>query len=95
MKRILIVSEHDAVERQLYDLVSHMFTDEGKEVFINIVRTKNKNRQRPQADSRHKDHDYKDLRESDELKLFNPKDLEWLAWNWRGWQNKKKFSSRK
>ena len=34
MKRILIISEHDSVERQLYDLVSHMFTDEVKEVYL-------------------------------------------------------------
>ena len=34
MKRILIISEHDAIERQLYDLVSHMFTDEAKEVYL-------------------------------------------------------------
>lgn len=34
MKRLLIISEHDEVERQLYDLVSHMFVDEQKEVYL-------------------------------------------------------------
>ena len=30
----------------------------------------------------------------DKLSLLNPKDLEWLAWNWRAWNNQRLFRSR-
>ena len=36
-----------------------------------------------------------DESESDKLKLINPKDLEWLAWNHRTWNNQKSFRSRR
>ena len=36
-----------------------------------------------------------DESENDKLKLINPKDLEWLAWNWRIWNNQNMFKSRR
>ena len=60
----------------------------------NILRTENKNRKRAKGSKRHKDY-AQDLDTSDVLKLLNNKDLEWLAWNWRGWNNQKMFGSRR
>jgi len=42
---------------------------------------------------RHQDGD-KTLAEVDSLNLFNGKHLEWLAWNWRAYNNQKVFGSR-
>ena len=60
------------------------------------MRTGNKNRQRTNAQSRHKNlKETEKYKEIDKLKLINPKDLEWLAWNYRGWSNIQKFSNRR
>ena len=60
---------------------------------LKIMRTENKNRKRPNATSRHADAD-QSSQQIDALQLINPKDLEWLAWNWRGWNNLQTFNSR-
>ena len=59
-----------------------------------ILRTENKNRQRPDPESRFVDQESVDMH-MDQLKLLNPKDLEWLAWNWRAWNNQRIFSLRR
>ena len=50
------------------------------------MRTQNKNRQRPDPELRHQGLEEGQLIEN-QLELLNPKDLEWLGWNWRGWNN--------
>ena len=67
---------------------------EGQVQVFKIMRTENKNRLRPNAEVRHMDGDSVD-KLNDKLGLFNPKDLEWLAWNWRSWNNLKMFKSRR
>ena len=47
-----------------------------------IQRTKYNNRRRPDADARHH-YDGVGQKIEDKFGLFNNKDLEWLAWNWR------------
>ena len=61
---------------------------------LKIKRTDNRIRQRANADSRQKGDEVVVGGEND-LKLFNVKDLEWLAWNFRAWNNLRKFNSRR
>ena len=66
----------------------------GQKTVLKIRRTENRNRQRPNAEERHGDEDFVS-RLGYKLGLINPKDLEWLAWNWRSWNNQKMFKSRR
>ena len=48
---------------------------------IRIMRTVNNERERPDGDERH--NSAKAIRwEKDDLKLMNPKNFEWLGWNY-------------
>ena len=51
-----------------------------------IMRTVNNNRQRPDAEKRHEEIDCQNKFE-DKFGILNAKDLEWLGWNWRSWNN--------
>ena len=51
-----------------------------------IMRTVNNNRQRPDAEKRHEDQDASN-KFLDKFGILNSKDLEWLACNWRSWNN--------
>ena len=59
-----------------------------------IRRTENNKRERPDPETRHQENSIVADKE-DKLKLLNPKDLEWLAWNWRAWLNQKSYTSRR
>ena len=61
-------------------------TKDGITLVFKIMRTQNKNRQRPDAEMRHQELEEGHFNEN-QLELLNPKDLEWLGWNWRGWNN--------
>ena len=56
----------------------------GKVKANKIFRTNNKSRARPNPASRHSDGG-SNANDQDNLRLINRKDLEWLSWNWRGW----------
>ena len=51
-----------------------------------IIRTVNNNRKRPDAEKRHEDKNPSN-KFLDKFGILNSKDLEWLAWNWRSWNN--------
>ena len=58
------------------------------------MRTKKNERERPDGDERH--NSTKAIRwEGDDLKLLNPKEFEWLAWNYRAFINTIRFKSRR
>ena len=60
-----------------------------------IKRTKLFNeRNRPDAASRHQIYQYFGVPD-DRLDIINPKDLEWLSWNWVISKNNQKYESRK
>ena len=59
---------------------------DGVKTEFKVMRTINNNRQRPDAEKRHEDHDDQN-RFLDKFRMINSKDLEWLAWNWRSWNN--------
>lgn len=55
-----------------------------KKTSIEIQRTENNTRQRPNAGQRYVTNGAnEDDNSQNKLKLINSKDLEWLAWNWR------------
>ena len=61
-------------------------TKDGITLVSIIMGTQNKNRQRPGAELRQQELEGGHLNEN-QLELLNPKDLGWLGWNWRGWNN--------
>ena len=69
-----------------FDKMVAEITKDGITLVFKIMRTQNKNRQRPDAELRHQELEEGHLNEN-QLGLLNPKDLEWLGWNWRGWNN--------
>lgn len=61
---------------------------------IPFKRTESNERARPDSSKRHQD-EIVSSKDDNELNLFNSKDLEWLAWNWRAWYNQKNFKTRR
>ena len=61
-------------------------SNEEVEEEIPIKRTLDNKRQRTDSEKRHQENSVSKIR-SNNLGLFNNKDLEWLAWNWRSWNN--------
>ena len=66
----------------------------GQIIVHNIMRTQNNNRLRPDGSERYRYVD-EQSESNDKLNLINKKDLEWLAWNWRAWNNMTKYKDRK
>ncbi len=58
------------------------------------MRTENNVRERPDGDERHANVKVI-IWESDALELVNPKEFEWLAWNYRAFVNSMMSKSRK
>ena len=59
---------------------------DGVKTELKIIRTINNKRQRPNAEKRHEDQDDQNSFQ-DKFGMINSKDLEWLAWNCRSWNN--------
>lgn len=60
-----------------------------------IKRTSSNTRARPDAGKRHENNLKIATGNDNNMNLVIEKDLEWLAWNWRGHKNQKKFKSRR
>ena len=69
-------------------------TEDGLQFETAIKRTETNKRERPDADDRFGSNQ-EVSRESRDLNLYNFKDFEWIAWNYRAWINQTKYSSRK
>ena len=60
--------------------------NDGIKTEYKIMRTVNNNRQRLDAEKRHEEIDGPNIFQ-DKFGILNAKDLEWLGWNWRSWNN--------
>lgn len=75
-------------------MIAYVRNDDGYISNIRIKRTESNQKHRPQPNNRFQTNLTTQI-DDNTLDLFNMKDLEWLAWNWRALINEKKFSSRK
>ena len=78
------------------EMVAHYKNREnGTVTKVEIRRSDNNDRKRPNGEHRHSIMSTDDISDLDKLKLLNSKDLEWLAWNWRIIYNQSMFSCKR
>ena len=75
-------------------MIAYVRNDEGFIENVRIKRTDGNQKYRPQPNNRFHANVQTSINDN-KLDLFNMKDLEWLAWNWRAMINEKKYASRK
>lgn len=77
-----------------HKMVSERKRKDGTVQVVQIKRTDNKNRLREDSD-RMSGNITVVTSDKNNLNLINSKHLEWLAWNWRAWNNQNQFKNRR